>query len=498
MEEQVVLAQFKKNHSGKGQIVLYGTGKYSKSLICHYSNEIVGVCDEYYDVASFCGKPVLNKMDVAQIKCRIVLVARPSSHKEIYSRIKDIEDEGHYIYNLVGMKIKDCMAADNSGDEKGYLNVLEKNILNNADGYIYESLSKELKKGEWIKSKPCIKTTQEFGATVLAHYLLAYLSWLYSTVNRKDYVIWFVARDGYLPHIIYERFKHYSCYQELPKSFYVLGSRRSFSVSSIFDEKDIETVLNCRGISGKADDILKKRFGVYLASNDWKMEGCDIKEYIMRYKDRIIKNAAFERENYISYITSKNHFLYDNILFFDFCTGGTGFRFAKKMLRDFDVNMKLLCFEYLNTDRECEDSLEYSWYGEGTFYSMDNILTTVFPIFEVLLSPNCPMFEFIDKSGEIHYELNYGAEYIDSLYWRKGISLIQNSCINKMDEIAVGLLSMMGGCSRIFSDHLLMALLSHYCNVSSSVKKLFQLGNSFENVPEVNVWDKFVDTCIYY
>jgi FMN phosphatase YigB (HAD superfamily) len=206
----------------------------------------------------------------------------------------------------------------------------------------------------------------------------AYLYWLINECEKStdDCKIFFLARDGYIVNKLYEKIVSVYGLTNAPKGMYVLGSRRGLAVPAIFDENDILFLLNRVEFKGKAGMILYEKFGVTarydddLAEkilSDKALSSDELTEYILSYKDEILKNSECERAEYLSYIQSLDLCSKDTIKLFDLQTGATCAYFLDKLLIN---KVKLLCILFMKApDYSLCDSLEGSAYlGEDTYY----------------------------------------------------------------------------------------------------------------------------------
>lgn len=486
-EEKIVLSKFEREYKQSDDIVIYGTGKYSKRIIEMFPDGIVGVYDESYSDNVFCGKHVFSKSELLLKRpLRIIIIARPMFHKEIYDRIKSVEDVGHVILNLNGKKIKNETEKTLSLRSRSPLDILKSYVSNKCDALIFDCIAESLKDVQIIDGKFEIKRIETLVEAIFAPYLLSYLSWLYDTVKDEECIIWFVARDGWFLSNIYDRYKHLIG-ENLPTGRYVLGSRRSFSVCSIRTWRDAEDVLNYREISGNQREILNKRFGIHDGDLPSSSDNCI---GYREFESLIIKNAEKERNSYLDYLNT-NKLLHKKVLFFELVTSGTGFHFAKKLLRDYNIELKLLCFQFFNSERQFEDTLEYSYLGEGNYYENKYLFPLIHELFEVLLSPSDGMFLFIDDNGIIHYEDSITES--NRPRWENTIGVIQKECIDKMDSIVDKGFFELGICSKKFSDRILMLLLDSFSIIPDSIKDLFTETDSFRNVGEIHLWSSILD-----
>lgn len=188
------------------------------------------------------------------------------------------------------------------------------------------------------KGKLYVSNMYEFGYLFFGPLILAYLLWLIRKSNEQQVdTILFVARDGYLLEKLYQKLV---CKKNLqaPKGVYFLSSRRVASVAAIEAEEDIWFIFDklCSTMSVKYEQLLDKAFGISIDNKDnyyGKLLYEIGKEKLFRhtvehYGTKILKNAAEERKNYLTYIDKLSLGL--NVGFVNFvCRGVTQYCISK-------------------------------------------------------------------------------------------------------------------------------------------------------------------------
>lgn len=391
LERDVVIGLYKENIiTYNRSVVLYGTGRYTRDIIESFpEGGIVGVCDEKYPEKTFSGKPVLPISSVHKYSNTLVLIARPLYHFEIVNRLKRLGLSSEVEIITIGGE--NAQKSNRLSSWSEYRDILKGKIQTAGDELIYNHF--------FVKA-----SMENDVSTIMAPYLVAYLSWMKRRLSDcpMNSNLWFVARDGYYIHRLFEKYIGVGSIS-IAKDSYVYGSRRAFSVIQIYDENDIEDVTKYKLTSGSLGDVLKNRFGLVISNTDKRADlaAPATLESILVFKDDIFERAQYERNNYLDYL-KRESLLNKEIFFFDLVTSGTSVHFIKKLFKKEAVNSKvdLLCFAYINAEREYPGDLSYSWYGEQCYYSTMWALPNVYPPFEVLLSPRNGMFECFDENGQ--------------------------------------------------------------------------------------------------
>lgn len=499
-EEEFVIEKFRTcfSDSKNEPIILYGMGRYTRSILQN--------CQEF-NIIAVSGQGVIKGNDTFETKIiipiesagelakRVVIIARRTFLKEIYDRISFIEAEGVKIYSIYKEELKKEDSLFFKGNAH-LQSILKKFAYKDADYKLIEYFINTIKlnKIEIKEGKLQINRAEELGACFVGPLVLCFLSWTFQKLeNREDAIIWFLSRDGYFIHRLYEKYRRRggSGFEHLPIGKYVLASRRALSVISIENENDIKKVAQSRGTQGNMNKFLFNKFGIH-DDGDEKVYD-DKMQYILKNRQNIIENAKEEREHYFSYLKS-NKLLQPHIFLFDLVTSGTSYRYARKIFSSV-YEIDLICFQYLNCSNSFEDTKEYFWLGESNFYSKDSPFTYLYPICEIIFAPSDTMFKYFDEKGNPHFEKDISE--IHKRQWDETICKVQNAAEKWLDEIY----NTDSACfTKKYSTQLIEKMFSllipSYANVSERIKKSFSLDNTFENLDYVNIWEKSIDSFV--
>ena len=462
-EQLTVLRLFEKNIKARfDSVVLYGVGRYSKAIIENYPDYITGVCAQNLgEMMFFCDRKIIRVSEVHKYAKVIVIVARPIFLKDIYDRIKMEIDNEVKILSLYG----DNLSQPRTCSFLTILDILDASLKTEKDELLYRYIKNTYE-----------ETGYDLVKCVLGPYFLMFISWLYHKMFDRDTLIWFIARDGYLIHKMYNRYQKSFRLGILPRSEYVLGSRRAFSSISTFDEESIDRVVNYKNYSENDLDvflsIIKGRFGIDVEPNDLSNHDCVCK--------LILERAKKERENYFLYL-HKNNLIYNSIMLFDFVTSGSAYRYLKQLLPDEVDELNLLAFAYISSECQFEGSLDYCWYGEKNYYTDLCNLVRVYPPFEQILSPNSRMFEYMDSNMCPHFrdeDEKEGKEWEEIVYdlQCRIIGWMDNYIVNNSDALE-------SEYSIDFADALLEPLKSEYDELIGKRIELTSY-NVFDSVKE--------------
>lgn len=174
--------------------------------------------------------------------------------------------------------------------------------------------------------RPGLKSMYDYGYLFLAPILVEFVLWMISSVQKEEMdCILFISRDGYLIKQLYDRIKndYETCYNNLlPKSYYLLTSRKFCLASSLESEEDINYAVSIP-FSGSVRDLLEQRFFLEGKGINGNNIDKDAVEYIMSYKDNILEKSRQLRFNYRTYLNRLNIINDKNIAIFDFVSTGT-------------------------------------------------------------------------------------------------------------------------------------------------------------------------------
>lgn len=156
-----------------------------------------------------------------------------------------------------------------------------------------------------------ISKPEELGYAVIGPIVCDYMTWAVRQAEEAGISkLLFLAREGYIFTKIYNIMKVNTKHFDKMDGYYFYTSRRASLVASLRGISDIKEALNVY-YEGTVGGLLKGRFG--LADLEITREEADMQvtlpgemtrafSLIEKYTDNILKNAANERDNYLSYI----------------------------------------------------------------------------------------------------------------------------------------------------------------------------------------------------
>lgn len=158
------------------------------------------------------------------------------------------------------------------------------------------------------KGKLVLKTEYDIGYAGYGALLTAYTHYLVNKYQgEKNTKIIFLARDGYLPHKLYEQIINKKKIEDAASGIYVLSSRRALAVPAIFNEEDLEVQLKRIQAEVKGGEFLAQRFGVMPIEEeseaDKVLKDEELQNFVRKYKVQILKKAEQERTDYLKYLS---------------------------------------------------------------------------------------------------------------------------------------------------------------------------------------------------
>ena len=240
-----------------------------------------------------------------------------------------------------------------------------------------------------------ITTPEQFAEIFFFPIVHSFLNWMLQIIRgqtKKSAVLLFTARDGYLLQKLYEK-KISSNPDGYPDGIYFLASRRAVTVANLHVPADINTIIDQMVLVSTYGEILFRFFGICADADDIKAntfvntatDRDNLRKWLHRYDEKILKNAAKERTGYMSYIRNLN---IGNraVYIFDLTVTGTVPTGIERLL---GRECNLICFStwgipnryYSNQDRV------HSFLGNHNHYDMTLFFLRVYKLFEILFSP---------------------------------------------------------------------------------------------------------------
>lgn len=252
---------------------------------------------------------------------------------------------------------------------------------------------------ELYNSKGKLKISSAYKRSYLffAPLISCFMIWLINSVKNSELDgIFFGARDGYLISKLYEKTKDILG-AELPRGIYFLISRFAGCIACATDEEDIEYFSSYAYI-GNPNDMLKERFFISPKEIIDYGESENIKKYVLRYKDEIIKIAGKMRKNYLKYIDNIGFLNKKNIAFFDFVSSGTCQMCLNKLL---NTESKGFYFIHIISDYWKKRVLDIrALYKAGNAFEINNCLFDNYLLLEYIMASFEPTLRHFDNEGK--------------------------------------------------------------------------------------------------
>lgn len=265
-----------------------------------------------------------------------------------------------------------------------------------------------------------------FGYMAGAPMLTAFVQWLAHRIRTHGFIrVCFMARDGYMLRLIYDRLRESTDYADLPPSDYLYFSRRSAALASCHNTDDLIELLHLSFNTRKLGDLLLHRFG--LETND--VPPAILKRHALRLKDEIshhhdlailstlihdlqgpiLERARREREGAQAYLDSKNiHQDAGKICMVDIGYSGSIQRYINKILNSKIAGYYMLTHE---ASRQWFDGITFEgWlasFDEQRSANYHKLNDHVF-LFETLLSSeeDSVRAHLLDENGNSIIEWN--------------------------------------------------------------------------------------------
>lgn len=333
------------------------------------------------------------------------------------------------------------------------------------------------------KGKLYIERLEDIGYIGYGALLTGFTEWVLKKYQgRSNAKLLFLARDGYVPVQVYQKFVHTRRLKDVPEGIYTLASRRSLAIPAIKDEESLRFAVSRVDMEAKYGEVLLAKFGIEAELTDdmakVPVDKSKLTMYIEKYKDEILLNAKKEREAYLSYLEGIGIKKGDDVIVFDTQTIGTSAFYMKNLL---ESRIELVCIVLLNApDYSLHDELHsFSYIGNDTLYLPkyaftansnlnDSILTSPKPQFIKFLSKENPQFAEMEPS-QINYDKINKAQMGIILFVEEYLTLIPYEIKDK--RITAKL-----------TDSLNELLCLKTCVIKSELKKIFAVVESFTQV----------------
>ena len=295
---------------------------------------------------------------------------------------------------------------------------IDKNIINsNVGSNIYYGLVSRKFFDETVFKK------SHFGGDpkVLGYFaggpiMFGFVRWICEQVKlSKIDKVYFLARDGYLVKEIYDEFRKFDT--SLPKSEYLLASRRCYNTASFSNEQDILSSISMSFSQSSIRYIFEKRYNILsiplnkiisagFSSSDDVIDlkrGSHKRKFLRLLsimKDEILASSESERKNLIRYLKDKDFFKNEEKCVIDIGHNGTLQRDLSKIT---DTKFHGL---YFMTFSGAESLLDYDLPVKGYLANFEDQKLSYHPyvknigMFEFLFLPPIPSFERFDSDAD--------------------------------------------------------------------------------------------------
>ncbi|SEM26111.1 Predicted hydrolase, HAD superfamily [Butyrivibrio sp. ob235] len=287
-----------------------------------------------------------------------------------------------------------------------------------------------------------IRNTAELGYVIIAPLITALTIWMGESTRNNAYdKVLFGARDGYILNKLYEILRESVPEWNLPKSLYLLMSRRMIISASTFTDDDLKHAYE---YAPGFDIESNFHFKAPKASKNEKRKG--YYEFWEKNKEAIFKGSVKNNENYKKYLKKKGVSSAGKYAFFDFVSLGSCQDFMERN-GAFDFDAFYACFRFdLFEHRKAlkhkdwlymnvRESNQYGNYHDSNYFYQDylfleRIMTSDKPSLSCFDDNGNPVFDEEQRSAEeirfmkrIHKAVkDYFEEYI-KLLWVEGIEI---------------------------------------------------------------------------
>lgn len=218
-----------------------------------------------------------------------------------------------------------------------------------------------------------------FGYAILGPMFLGFAKWvLEKAISDKIDRLYFLARDGEIVKRTVDAIS--GCYKvNVPKTHYLLASRRSYNIASIKTGEDIENILKVNFSPISLKELFKDRFGVDVENTDLEGETwiSDVNEkvsfrqqlpliiaFALKISPRIFENSQKEREQLLDYFRKKDLFEEGNIAVVDIGHQGS----LQKSLMNLLENQEVRGY-YFSTFEGIKNNIKKNYYD--SFYQKE-------------------------------------------------------------------------------------------------------------------------------
>lgn len=342
-------------------------------------------------------------------------------------------------------------------------------------------------KGRFIASD-----LKNIGYIFLGPVILNFMVWLINELLDSEFeVILFSARDGYLINILYKIMTENIKKGRMPHEIYFKTSRRAITVPTIESQEDILFILK-KPFKCTKKQLLKERFGIELdrydvRDNELVVSGENIESisnYILSYKNEIIKNAMEEKKYYMEYINSIGVINKENIAIFDFCSSGTiQFYLSKLISKDlhgfYFATMNLPNMFYKDSSK-----ISTLFGNAKQYYSKFNLTKYYMLLESILTDPNNTLIRCESNNNFVYNDGETTIKDFDNIKkCHDGIIEFVQDIIEIDNKIVFRDIDIE------FTDYIFGLFVSKKTEVVEKVRNTFFTESCYDFSPEYNVWE---------
>lgn len=238
--------------------------------------------------------------------------------------------------------------------------------------------------------KIAVKTASDLGYLLFAPIISDFVIWFTEQVEKFDLPnVWLCARDGYLVKKMYDMLRGDN------SSVYFMTSRSAAVRAGVESKEDIAYVCGMK-FSGTVEKELEERFGISKETGEAYGDAKTLS--LMDYSQIVLRRAAVNRKNYLTYIEGLP-IKRGDIAFFDFVAKGTSQMFLQRLVKN---HLKGLYFLQLEREYMQEKGLDIvAFYGREETDNSE--IYENYYILETLLTSPMPSILEFDEQGRPRY-----------------------------------------------------------------------------------------------
>ena len=329
-----------------------------------------------------------------------------------------------------------------------------------------------------------ISESDKLGYVFLGGLFYEFLQWLKrELIHEKIEELLLPARDGYLIWKMLQQEK------DIPFNYiYFKASRRAVSVAAIETRKDIELLLD-GAFQGSIAQLLKRRFGIesgFYAKYEERVSDIafeKLESILAEHEEEILRNAALEREEYLTYLKGIGILGKKKQAIFDFIAKGTVQFYLQKMLGHPLQGLYFATMNHPHKPYGLEGQIKSYW-GNISSYGTDGNVARHYLFLESIMVDGCPTFEKVEKGKFIYAVMQEDKGRNETLQnIQQGILQFQTDMrklcyIGKLDSE-----------EQQFTDQIFGCLFDSSCALSAKIGKAFLNDDNYNGISNYQVWN---------